>query len=269
MSGDALFLADDLGPKGRRRVRTATAIASIALVAAAAVVLRRFSTTGQLDGEKWNFVTEWAIWRFLLRGLRNTLTAALVAMAFALVIGLIGAAGRLHPAKPVRLLTGAAVELARATPLVLLIYFLGQMIPRYGPDVGSYWYLVAGLAAYNGAVIAEIFRAGVLSLPRGQREAALTVGLSEGQTLRLILFPQAIRSMLPALVNQLVTLLKDSSLGALVLLPAVDDLLHQGKIIGEFKKNPLQVLTVTAALYVLVNLMLSRVAQALEQRQRA
>ena len=269
MSRDALLLADDLGPKGRRRVRYATALAALLLIVWVWVVLRRFATTGQLDGRKWDFVTDWRIWRFLLRGLRNTLTAALVAMAIALVLGLLGVAGRLHPARPVRLLAGALVELGRATPLVLLIYFLGQFIPRYGPDIGSYWYLVAGLAAYNGAVIAEIFRAGVRSLPRGQREAALTIGLSETQTIRLILLPQAIRAMLPALVNQLVTLLKDSSLGALVLLPAVDDLLHQGKIIGEFKKNPLQVLTVTAALYVVVNIALSQLAQALERRQRA
>ena len=188
-------------------------------------------------------------------------------MAFALVAGAIGAYGRLHGRRAVRVVSIAWVELLRATPLVLLIYFMGQFIPRYGPELGSYWYLVAGLAAYNGAVIAEVFRAGILSLGRGQREAGLAIGLTEGQVFRRILFPQGVRRMTPALVNQLVTLLKDSSLGALVLLPAVQDLLHQGKIIGEFEKAPLQALMVTAVVYILVNFTLSSVARWLERRQ--
>jgi glutamate transport system permease protein len=188
-------------------------------------------------------------------------------MAFALVLGVIGAAGRLHPRRAVRGVAIVGVELLRATPLVLLIYFMGQFIPRYGPDIGSYWYLVVGLAAYNGAVIAEIYRAGIVSLAAGQREAGLSIGLTEGQVLRRVLFPQGVRRMVPALVNQLVTLLKDSSLGALVLLPAVDDLLHQGKIVGDFTRSSLQALIVTALLYVLVNLALSSLARRLERRQ--
>lgn len=262
-----LVLGDELGPRGRRRVAMATAFASVVLVALVVVALRRFAEKGQLDRERWDWITDPALWRFLLRGLRTTLTVAVVAMAFALVAGAVGAYGRLHGRRAVRVVSIAWVELLRATPLVLLIYFMGQFIPRYGPDVGSYWYLVAGLAAYNGAVIAEIFRAGILSLSRGQREAGLAVGLSEGQVFRRILFPQGVRRMTPALVNQLVTLLKDSSLGALVLLPAVQDLLHQGKIIGEFEKVPLQALLVTAFVYVVVNFTLSSIATWLERRQ--
>jgi glutamate transport system permease protein len=230
-------------------------------------VLRRFAEKGQLAGDRWAFVADPKIWRFLLRGLRDTLTASVVAMVLALLLGAIGAAGRLHPRRAVRAVAIGAVELLRATPLVLLIYFMGQFLPRYGADLGSYWYLVAGLAAYNGSVIAEIFRAGVLSLGRGQREAGLAIGLTEGQVFRRILFPQGTRRMVPALVNQLVTLLKDSSLGALVLLPAVEDLLHQGKIVGEFEKNPLQALLVTALVYVVVNSTLSWLARRLEGRQ--
>jgi glutamate transport system permease protein len=262
-----LVLGDDLGPHGRRQVRVATIVATVVLVASAAMVMRRFAQKGQLAGERWDFLSDARIWRFLLRGLRNTLTASLVAMVLALLLGAVGAAGRLHQRRAVRTVAIVAVELLRATPLVLLIYFMGQYIPRYGPDVGSYWYLVAGLAAYNGSVIAEIFRAGVLSLGRGQREAGLAIGLTEGQVFRRVLFPQGTRRMVPALVNQLVTLLKDSSLGALVLLPAVQDLLHQGKIVGEFTKSPLQALLVTAVVYIVVNFALSSLARWLERRQ--
>lgn len=262
-----MILGDELGPRGRRRVQIATVVATLLLALLAIAVVKRFSDKGQLDWDRWRFTSEWSIWRFLLRGLRNTLTASLVAMAFALVLGALGAAGRLHPARWVRAIAIILVELLRATPLVLLIYFMGQFVPRYGPELGSYWYLVIGLAAYNGAVIAEIFRAGINSLGAGQREAALAVGFTEGQALRRVLFPQAVRRMVPALVNQLVTLLKDSSLGALVLLPAVDDLLHQGKIVGDFSKSPLQGLLVTAAIYIVVNSTLSALARRLEQRQ--
>ena len=261
-----IALADELGPKARRRAAAATVLASVLLVGSAALVLQRFADKGQLAKQKWDFLTELALWRFLLRGLRNTLTVSLVAMAIALCGGAIGAYGRLSSNRMVRVVSTLAIEGLRATPLALLIYFMGQLIPRYGPDIGSYWYLVAGLSAYNASVIAEVFRAGIRSLGTGQREAGLAVGLTEGQVLRKILFPQGVRRMLPALINQLVTLLKDSSIGALVLLPAVDDLLHQGKILGEFKKNPLQALLVVAAIYIVVNFLLSRVAVRLEAR---
>jgi glutamate transport system permease protein len=159
------------------------------------------------------------------------------------------------------------IELFRATPLVLLIYFAGKAVPRYLFDLSSYWYLVIALALYNGSVIAEVFRAGILALGRGQREAALAIGFTEGQALRRILFPQAVRSMVPAIINQLVTLLKDSSLGALVLVPAFDDLLRRGRQVGEFNRNPLQALMVTGFVYVLVNFALSSLARRLESRQ--
>jgi glutamate transport system permease protein len=262
-----LILADELGPLGRRRVRVVGAFAYIAAAAFALAVIVRFNAKEQLLWKKWDFITDQKLMRFLLRGLRDTITAALVAMVIAVVLGAVGAYARLHPRRPVRAVAIAVIELLRATPLVLLIYFMGQFVPRYGPELGSYWYLVIGLAAYNSSVIAEVFRSGVNSLPAGQREAGLTIGFTEGEVLRRILFPQGVRRMVPALVNQLVTLLKDSSLGALVLLPAVNDLLHQGKVLGEFKKNPLQVYIVVALLYVLTNLALSQFARYLERRR--
>ncbi len=263
---DSLILADALGPRGQRRVRRISIASSFVAAVVAALVIYRFHVKEQLLWRKWDFIIDQKLMRFLLRGLRDTISAALVAMAIALVLGSLGAYFRLHPSRPARAVAITIIELLRATPLVLLIYFMGQFVPRYGPELGSYWYLVIGLAAYNSSVIAEIFRSGINSLPKGQREAGLTVGLTESEVLRRILFPQGVRRMVPALVNQLVTLLKDSSLGALVLLPAVNDLLHQGKVLGEFKKNPLQVYIVIALMYVVTNFALSRFAQHLERR---
>jgi len=130
---------------------------------------------------------------------------------------------------------GAWVELFRGLPLLLLILFIFLGLPAAGVTVSTFWALVAGLTLYNSAVIGEIFRAGILSLPRGQTEAAYAIGLRRGQTLRLILIPQAVRRMLPALISQLVTLLKDTSLGFVI---AYAELLRTGRNAVEFLGGP-------------------------------
>jgi glutamate transport system permease protein len=262
-----LILGDDLGPRGRRRVVIATAVSLVAIACAIGWAINRFHDRGQLDRAQWQSIFTRTTFRFLLTGLRNTLTASLVAMALALLLGALGAYGRLDRHRPVRAGSIVLIELFRATPLVLLIYFAGIAVPRYLFELSSYWYLVSALALYNGSVIAEVLRAGVLALGRGQREAALTIGFTEGEALRRVLFPQAARAMTPAIINQLVTLLKDSSLGALVLLPAVDDLLRRGRQVGEFNRNPLQALLVTGVVYIAINFALSSAARWLEKRQ--
>jgi glutamate transport system permease protein len=206
-----LVLGDDLGPRGRRRVAIATAVSLVMIALALLWTEKRFHDRGQLDHKLWKSIFTRSTARYLLTGLRNTLTVSLVAMAIALVLGMLGSFGRLNPRRVVRGPSIVLIELFRATPLVLLIYFAGVAVPRYLVDLSSYWYLVIALALYNGSVIAEVFRAGILALGRGQREAALAIGFTEGQALRRVLFPQAVRSMVPAIINQLVTLLKDSS----------------------------------------------------------
>jgi glutamate transport system permease protein len=262
-----LVLGDDLGPRGRRRVFIATAVSLVVVALFVAWVVKRFDDKGQLEWRLWESLFTVSTARYLGTGLRNTLTVSLVAMAMALVLGALGAFGRLDSNRVVRGVSIVVIELFRATPLVLLIYFAGTAMPRYGFELSSYWYLVVALALYNGSVIAEVFRSGIHALGSGQREAGLAIGLTDKQTLRLVLFPQAVRTMVPAIINQLVTLLKDSSLGALVLVPAVDDLLRRGRQIGEFNHNPLQALLVTGVVYVLINFTLSSIARRIESRQ--
>jgi glutamate transport system permease protein len=262
-----LILGDDLGPRGRRRVAIVTAVSLVVIAIVLLLGVKRFHDKGQLEWSLWKSIFTGSTFRFMLTGLRNTLTASLVAMALALLLGMLGSFGRLDPHRSVRGVSIALIELFRATPLVLLIYFAGIAVPRHLFELSSYWYLVLALALYNGSVIAEIFRAGILALGRGQREAALSIGFTEGQALRRVLFPQSVRSMVPAVINQLVTLLKDSSLGALVLVPAVDDLLRRGRQVGEFNRNPLQALMVTGLVYIAVNFALTSLARRLESRQ--
>jgi glutamate transport system permease protein len=261
----APVLADALGPRGRRRVRTASIGAGIALAAAAAYVIWRLAERDQLTADRWRPFTEWPLWRFLLGGLRNTVEVAVVAMVFAVVMGALLALARLARNRPVRWLAGLYVEFFRGMPLLLLILFSAFALPKYGVDVSIFWYLVFGLVAYNSAVLGEIFRAGILSLERGQFEAAYAVGLSYGQTMTLVIIPQAARRMIPAIVSQLVTLLKDTALGFVI---GFEELLRRSQIAGEFHRNQLQALMVGAVIYILVNFSLSRLARRLEVRQR-
>jgi glutamate transport system permease protein len=261
----APVLADALGPRARRRVAIASVVAAVVVLLVVGAAVKRFADQGQLDADRWRIFTEWSVIRFFLGGLLVTLRVALVAMGLALVLGVLLALGRLAQNAPLRWGTGVFVEFFRGLPVVLLILFCYAGLPRLGLDLAPFWYLVLGLVAYNSAVLAEIFRAGILSLDRGQGEAASALGLSYWQGMRLVLIPQAARRMTPALVSQLVTLLKDTALGFII---GFEELLRRANINGIFGNNLLQSYMVAAALYITVNFALSRVARRLEVRQR-
>lgn len=258
-------LAEALGPRARRRVAVASWVAGALVAAALFLGVQRLAAKNQLDGAKWDPFTRWSVVHFLLGGLENTLKAAAVAMVLAMAVGMVLALGRLARNGPVRWLAGAYVELFRALPLLLLIFFFFLALPRYGVRLSVFWYLVMALVVYNGAVMAEIFRSGILSLDRGQSEAAMSLGMTYWQTMLLVVVPQAVRRMAPALVSQLVTLLKDTALGYVI---TYKDLLSRAKETGEFFSAPLQALVVVALVYIAVNSALSRAAGALEVRQR-
>ena len=258
-------LTDALGPRARRRTLIASVVASAALAAVVAVGAGRLADNGQLDADRWRPLTEWAVLRFLLGGLVNTLQAAAAAMVLAMAIGAVMALGRLARSAPVRWLAGVYVEFFRGFPLLLLILFSVFGLRAQGIDISTYTALVFALAIYNSAVLAEIFRAGILSLDRGQGEAASAIGLTYWQSMRLVILPQAVRRMTPAIVSQVVTLLKDTSLGFFV---QYEELLRRGQISGTYDRNLLQSLVAVAVIYVAVNMTLSQVARRLEVRQR-
>jgi glutamate transport system permease protein len=246
-------------------VAVASWLAGAVIVALAAVALQRLSAKGQLDAAKWRPLTQWSVIRFLGGRLLTTLEVALAAMALTLAVGTATALGRLARGRPVRWLAGLYVELFRGLPLLSLILFAPLLLPRYGIDLSIFWYLVVALVAYNGAVMAEIFKAGILSLDRGQSEAATALGMTYWQSMLLVVVPQAARRMVPAVVSQLVTLLKDTSLGYVI---AAKEFLGGAKSTGEFFSNPLQTLAVAALVYIAVNGSMSRLARMLELRQR-
>lgn len=261
-------LYDAAGPRARRRTVIGTVVGSLLIAALLAVALLRLAENDQLDPDKYApFVEEPELYGLLWRGLQATLLAAGYGLLFASVLGMVLGVGRLSSRAWVRVPAVAVIEFFRGIPLLLLIFFFFLGFPvLFGISLPALWALVFGLTLYNGSVIAEIIRAGVLSLPRGQTEAALAIGLRRGQAMRLVLLPQAIRLMLPALISQLVVLLKDTSLGFIVGYP---ELLRQTGRAVQVLDNPLQLYAFAALIYIVVNSMLSLLANYVDTRQRA
>ncbi len=258
-------LYDAPGPRSRRRVLIGSALGALVLLAVVGVVVWRLSDTGQFRSIFWEPFTRSGVQRILLRGLGATLRAAGVALVLAIALGLLLAVGRLSERRLLRQASGVVVEFFRALPLVLLIFFAFLGLPQLGIDIGAFGALVIGLTLYNGSVLAEIFRAGINAVPRGQTEAAYSIGLRKGAVTRLILIPQAVRTMLPTIVSQLVVLLKDSALGFIVAYP---ELLRSGRRIYTNIGNVIPTAIVVATIYILINLALSQIASWLERRQR-
>jgi glutamate transport system permease protein len=259
------LIGDALGPRARRKVRIGSVVALLALAAFVAFFLRRLSLTGQLEPELYTALLDPALPGYLGEGLLLVLRIAAVSMLFATAVGGVLALGRLSRAAPLRLLSGAYVEFFRAMPVLMLILFSRFGLPALGlPTFDVSTYIVFALVAYNSAVLCEIFRAGILSLDRGQSEAAYAIGLRYWQAMGIVIIPQAVRRMLPAIVSQLVTLLKDTSLGYII---GLRELLRRGQSAGELLGNRPQMLVLVALIYVAVNFALSRFAVWLEQWQ--
>jgi len=261
----APVLADALGPRGRRQARIASVVALVVIAAVVVAAIGRLSDSGQLDGRLWEPFTQWSVLKFLLSGLGNTAKVAALAMTGALVVGALMALARLARTRVLRILATVYVEFFRGVPLYLLIVFCGFGLPRSGIDVSLFQALVLGLVLYNSAILGEVFRAGILSLDRGQSEAASSLGLGYWPAMRLVVIPQAVRRMVPAIVSQLVTLLKDTSLGVVI---TFEEFLRRSQVSADFFDNYLPATLMAAAVYVVINYTLSQVARRLEVRQR-
>jgi glutamate transport system permease protein len=259
-------LYDLPGPRGRRRNALIGVVATVAILGLLAFVVYRFWETGQFEARRWEQFKFKAVQRELLEGLWFTLKAAGIAAVLALLFGAVFAAGRLSDRTLLRAPSTTVVELFRAIPLLILIFF-GYYVPlQYGWSIDKMWALIIGLTLYNGSVLAEIFRAGINAVAKGQSEAAYAIGMRKNQVLRLILLPQAFRAMLPAIVSQLVVLLKDTALGFIITYP---ELLTVGKTIGgrlAFGLPYVPSYLVIAAIYITLCGMLSVLAWWLQRR---
>jgi His/Glu/Gln/Arg/opine family amino acid ABC transporter permease subunit len=241
------------------------------------------------DPGNWEWLVSGNKLRFILEGFAVNLEIAAIAMVFSLIVGLALALARLSRWKPLSVVTGAWVDVWRNLPLIFIILYAALTVPTSWRD--SYddlipdWFpaglqsgrvlaALLGLVLYNSAVLAEIMRAGILSLDRGQSEAARALGMTYRQSMRLVILPQGLRRMVPATVSQLITLNKDTTLVSIV---AIQEVMRHGRILSsgfgvftgvDVQAPVLQVFIFIGLLFVIVNLALSRLSRRLEIRER-
>lgn len=264
-------LFDAPGPKARLRHRVLTVVGAILVIGIAYVIYLQFQRAGQLKAFMWEpFVTDPEVWTsYLIPGLKGTFTAAGISIVLAVVFGLLFGMGRLSPFAPLRWFCSVIVEFFRAVPVLLMMVFAyfgyfatSDLVPNQHAPLAA---VVTALTLYNGAVIAELVRSGVHGLPKGQSEAGLSVGLTSGQVLRSIQLPQALTAMLPALVGQLVVVLKDSALGYGI---TYLELLNWSKTLGSAYANTVPAYIVAGILFIVINYSLTKLAVYLEGRMK-
>ncbi|KQY38088.1 MULTISPECIES: amino acid ABC transporter permease [Nocardia] len=269
MSG-ASVLFDAPGPRARLRHNLYSVLVVVVLVGAGWWLYDAFADKGQFTAAKWKPFLESEIWEtYLLPGLEGTLTAAAISIVGSVFFGMIFGILRLSDHAWVRWVAGTIVELARAIPVLILMIFLFAVFGDYNLFPSEQLALAAvviALTIYNSAVIAEIVRAGIKSLPKGQTEAAVALGLRKNQLMRLILLPQAITVMLPALVSQMVVVLKDTALGYQI---TYVELVRSGQQEGASMQNTIPALIVVALIMISLNMALSFLATTLEKRLRS
>jgi His/Glu/Gln/Arg/opine family amino acid ABC transporter permease subunit len=238
------------------------------------------------DADNWEWLTTGNNLRFLLEGFLVNLEIAAIAIVFSLIFGLLLALGRLSKWRPLSIAAGIWVDVWRNLPLIFIILYLFLALPEawretyedvapgFFPEALKSGRVLAALLAlvlYNSAVLAEIMRAGILSLERGQREAALAMGLTYRQSMQFVILPQGLRRMVPATVSQLITLNKDTTLVSII---AIEELARRGRILTSFgffggvQAPVLQVFISIGFLFIVVNLLLSRLSRRLEIRER-
>lgn len=245
---DALYEAP--GPRTRRRVRIATAISLILLVAALASIGHRFYITGQFAPRYWTFFAKATTWKFLLQGFAGTVRVALTAGAIALALGLLLMLGRISHLKALSAACRVVTDFFRSLPSLLLIYFFFLIVPQYGIKMSSFWMLTLPVALAASGVLAEVFRAGVNAVPKGQIEAALSLGMSPLRTTLKIVLPQAIRFVIPSLISQLVVVVKDTTVAYVVSYP---DLMQNARVLITNYDALVSVYFTIAIIYILIN----------------
>jgi His/Glu/Gln/Arg/opine family amino acid ABC transporter permease subunit len=216
---------------------------------------------GALPESRWAPFADLRVWRFLGEGLLATVQMGLAALIASLILSVPLALARLAAPTPVRAIVVAWIELVRATPVLALLMGILLYLPRTGVNLPPIWAATLGLTIYTSAVLAEIVRAGILSIPRGEVEAARSLGLSYAATMRLVVLPQALARMAPAMVSQLITLMKDTSLASII---AVPELLGFARSTFTFYGNPVETLFVVAGIFFVICYTLSRISRRLE-----
>lgn len=259
---DALYEAP--GPKMQKRIVVGTTISLVLAALAAVFIVRQFYVTGQFAPKYWSLFTRHTTWLFLARGFLGTFRVAFVAGIIALVLGLVLMLGRISGIKALETLCRIIIDFFRGVPSLLLIYFFFLVIPRYGLRMPSFWMITIPVSLAASGVLAEVFRAGVNAVPKGQVEAAMSLGMMPGKIMAKIILPQALRIVIPSLVSQLVVVVKDTTVAYVVSYP---DLMQNARVLITNYDCLVSMYFVIAIIYILVNYAINHLSIYLARRQ--
>lgn len=265
MNTTTLFEAP--GPRGRRRHRLFEVASWVVLAGVAYIVIRTLNKNGAFDAAAWQPFGQWGVWRQLGIGLLNNVRAAVVGMLLSMFFGCFLGWGLLSTREMVRYPCRVFTDVFNGIPVLLLLFFTSLVLPSWGLPLPDFWFLVIALSLYSTAVVGDLVRAGVQALPHGESEAAAALGFSGFQSMWLILLPQALRMMSPALVSQMVIVLKGTTLA--FVLGGYFDLLRAATVLGAYySRSLLQAQGIAAITFMLINIALSQIASAIDRKEK-
>lgn len=258
---DALYEAP--GPRTRRLMVAGTVVTGILVIIGIGLVIRQFYVTGQLAPRYWTFLAQHTTWRYLLQGFRGTVSVALTAGVLSLLLGLVLMLGRTSGIRPLSALCRVITDFFRGVPSLLLIYFFFLAVPQYGIRLSSFWMITLPVTLAASGVLAEVLRAGVNAVPRGQVEAALSLGMRRGRIMFKIVLPQAVRFVIPSLISQLVVVVKDTTVAYVVSYP---DLMQNARVLITNYDALVSMYFTVAIVYILLNYAINKLSGFVAER---
>ncbi|MCR5272533.1 MAG: amino acid ABC transporter permease [Lachnospiraceae bacterium] len=258
---DALY--EEPGKKAKKQIAVATAISLVAIAVFIFFIAKAFYDNGQFDAKYWSFFTKYTTWRFIANGLVGTLEAAFLAGLMAFIIGMIFMIGRICNYKILNRIATVLIEFTRGVPTLLFIYFFFLIVPQLGINLPSIFRISIPVAISACGVVAEVLRSGVNAVPKGQKEAALSLGMTESKTFTKIIFPQAIHQVIPALIAEIVIVVKDTTFAYVINFP---DLMQNAKVLISNYDALLSVYLVVAVIYIIINYILNKISVAIARR---
>ncbi len=260
---DALY--EIPGPAARKKIAAVTAVSILLIAVLLFYIGKMFYDNGQFDAKYWSFFMRYTTWRFLGSGLVGTMEAAALAGITAFVIGFIFMSARICNYRILRGISVVLIEFTRGVPTLLFIYFFFLVVPQTGINLPSIWRIALPVAISASGVVAEVLRSGVNAVPKGQREAALSIGMGEVKTFTKIIFPQAMHMVVPALIAEIVIVVKDTTFAYVVNFP---DLMQNAKVLVSNYDALLSVYLVIAVIYILINYILNKISVAVSRRMQ-
>lgn len=252
------------GPKTQKYISFATAVSFVLLAALLFIVVRQFYITGQLDAKYWSFFTKYTTWQFIGLGLAGTIRVALIAGVMAFAAGLVLMLGRISDSRVLRGISTAWIEFSRGVPTLLFIYFFFLIVPQFGLKLPAFWKISLPITISASGVVAEMLRSGVNAVPKGQTEAALSLGMSRSSVFFKIVFPQALRYVVPSLIAELVIVLKDTTYAYVV---SYADLMQNARVLISNYDALLSVYLIVAIIYIAINYILNKMSVAIARRR--